>query len=617
MANLTVEQHDADTNNPEAARLSALQGLTRAVYWEWDLKDRCFRVPAGHDSSIWFPRLGPEGTPDVSLIDPLHREHVRQTLEEICNGSAPQEFAFQARAKASAPYKTLMLRTARRAPDQTTETGIVQDISESTALSERARLAETKLLDAIEFLEDGFVIYDADDRLVVCNRRYKQIYPLSAHAMVPGATFTDILKAGLAAGEYAEAVGREEAWLSERLEQHRLSELEIEQRLADGRWLRIAERKTADGSHIGLRIDITRIKQNAEALAERAESIRAILDTVVDAIVTIDTHGTILTFNPAAEQMFAMSRDAALGENLGTLMTGQNAFPHDGFISSYLGGQAANAIGKVREFTAKRSDGTEFPVELAVGQMEVGGEKRFVGIIRDISERKQLDRIKREFISTVSHELKTPLTSITGALGLLQGGLAGDLPEQGRELLEIAYRNSERLGALVSDILDVEKIEAGRMSYDMRECDISTLIGDCVSSLKTYASTYGVTVETTGLPENPIFTGDPDRLTQVISNLLSNAIKFSRQGQQVEVRADRNDGWFVLRVRDFGEGIPLDLQDKIFTRFFRVDSSDDRHSGGTGLGLSICKPIVQAHGGTISVTSAPGQGSTFEVRLPA
>ncbi|WP_193180223.1 ATP-binding protein [Nisaea sediminum] len=617
MADLNVEQHDADKKKADGAQLCALQKLTRSVYWEWDRNDRRFHLPGGHDTSIWFPRLDPEGWPDVSLIAPQHREHVLQKLHEICAGSAPQEFTFQARSDATAPYKTLMLRTSPKAPGHTADIGIVQDISESTALSERARLAETKLLDAIEFLEDGFVIYDADDRLVVCNRRYKEIYPLSAHAMVPGATFTEILKAGLAAGEYAEAVGREDEWLSERLERHRLSELEIEQRLADGRWLRIAERKTADGSHIGLRIDITRIKQSAEDLAERAESIRAILDTVVDAIVTIDAGGTILTFNPAAERMFAMTRDAALGENVGILMTDQDAFPHDGFISGNLGEQAPNVIGKVREITARRSDGAEFPVELAVGQMEVGGETRFVGIIRDISERKQLDRIKREFISTVSHELKTPLTSITGALGLLQGGLAGDLPEQGRELLEIAYRNSERLGALVSDILDVEKIEAGRMSYDMRECDISTLIGDCVSSLKTYASRYDVTIETTGLPENPRVTGDPDRLTQVISNLLSNAVKFSRQGQQVEVSADRSDGWIVLRVRDFGEGIPPDLQDKIFTRFFRVDSSDDRHSGGTGLGLSICKPIVQAHGGTISVTSAPGEGSTFEVRLPA
>lgn len=611
-----MERHDTDQTGTDAARLHALQGLTRSIYWEWDPSGRSFSVSTGHDISIWFPRLDPEGSPDVSLIAPPHRAHVLQKLEEICAGSASQEFTFKARASATAPYKTLVLRTAPRHPGQNAEIGIVQDISESTALSERARLAETNLLDAIEFLEDGFVIYDADDRLVVCNRRYKEIYPLSAHAMVPGATFTEILKAGLEAGEYADAIGHEEEWLAERLERHRRSEIDIDQRLADGRWLRIAERKTADGSRIGLRIDITRIKQNAEDLAERAESIRAILDTVVDAIVTIDSSGTILSFNPAAERMFAMSGDVALGKNADILLTDRNASHQGGLISSYLGGDAPTPIGAVREFTAKRSDGSEFPVELSVGQMDVGEETRYVGIIRDISERKHLERIKREFVSTVSHELKTPLTSITGALGLLLGGVAGDLPDQGRELLNIAYRNSERLGALVSDILDIEKIEAGRMSYDMRDCDISMLIGDCVSSLQTFASEYGVTIETVATPDNPAFIGDPDRITQVISNLLSNAVKFSRPGQQVEVGADGAGGWIVLWVRDFGEGIPLDLQDKIFTRFFRVDSSDDRHSGGTGLGLSICKPIVQAHGGTISVRSAPGEGSTFEVRLP-
>lgn len=615
-----MKPSDASTSGHSAdfVRLHMLQSLSRTLYWEWDAEAHAFHVHRDEnaETTIWTPALSPDGKPDVSLVAPSDRQAVLMKLLQIRNGRTTEDFTFRARANETKPYRTLTVRTSEVSRGGRIVCGIVQDSSDQNALSERTQLAQETLLDAVEFLEDGFVIYDAEDRLVVCNERYRELYPKSAHAMVPGTTFTAVIKAGLDAGEYAGAIGREEEWLQERLAQHNRSNTEIEQQLSDGRWLRIAERMTAGGARIGLRVDITRIKQNAEALAERAESIRAILDTVVDGIVTIDASGNILTFNPASERMFGMRRADVLGKNVGILMTEEYRDRHDSFIAGYLAGNAPGVIGQIREFTAQRADGTEFPVELAIGRMEIAGQPRFVGIIRDISERKQLDRIKREFISTVSHELKTPLTSITGALGLVRGGVAGDLPDQVRDIIDIAYRNSERLGLLVTDILDVEKIDAGRMSYDMRESDISALIGECVETMRTYASEYNVTIAIAETAANPGFTGDPDRITQVISNLLSNAVKFSRPGQQVEIGSSSDATGVSFYVRDQGEGIPEDAQDRIFTRFFRVDSSDQRHSSGTGLGLSICKPIIEAHGGTISVQSTVGKGSTFEVRIP-
>ncbi|WP_323795802.1 PAS domain S-box protein [Nisaea sp.] len=733
--------------------LKTLQKIAKALYWEWDSERKKLRLHGAGALSIWKPEILPGGEIDVSLVASSDRALVRRTFETIFNDAVPDPITFEARADQDALSVTYMLR-AEPVHDEKRAVicGIIKDVSDNMLLIERARSAEEKLLDAVEALRDGLVIYDADDRLVLCNQRYRDLYPKSAHAMKPGATFSEIILAGLEAGEYAQAVGREEEWFRERLLIHKYSDQEVEQQLTDGRWIRVAERTTVDGMRIGLRIDITRLKENeaqlkatlarlqqselearrlsvvvdrtksmvmildkdgrlewvnpafteitgyrieeivgkdprsilrgadtdqeimqsvdteieqgksvsgtiqlykksgvpiwveferqpirdtddtviqqmvvahdvsehvttAEVLAERAESIRAILDTVVDAIITIDSNGVILTFNPAAERMFGIRRKDALGKNVSILMSGHHHTNHPRYIASYLTGHTKNVIGKNREFTAIKSDGTVFPIELAVGEMFVGTSLRFVGIIRDISERKELERIKREFISTVSHELKTPLTSITGALGLTRSGIIGPLTEKMHEVIDIAYRNSERLGVLVTDILDVEKIDAGQMSYDMQPSSIEQLISDCVVSMQPYSSKFGVSIKICGKAEDPNFTGDPNRITQVITNLISNGIKFSKSGQQVEIRSESTADTLTFSVRDHGEGIPEELQERIFTRFFRVDSADDRHSSGTGLGLSICQPIIEAHGGTISVESSPGAGSTFTVRI--
>ena len=375
--------------------------------------------------------------------------------------------------------------------------------------------------------------------------------------------------------------------------------------------------KDKDGDviqHMIVSHDVTGDVAAAEELAERAESIRAILDTVVDGIITIDNNGIILTFNPAAERMFGMRRQDATGKSFNTLIAGHHHTNHPRYIASYLSSRMKS--GKERELTAVNADGTVFPIEISVGEMFVGKDIHFVGIVRDISERKQLDRIKREFISTVSHELKTPLTSITGALGLASVAL-GPLNEQMRQIIDIAYRNSERLGVLITDILDFEKIDAGEISYDMRESNIDQLITDCVISLQPYASTFGVTVNIVGKADNPVFIGDPNRISQVITNLISNGVKFSKSGQHVEVKSENTSDCLTFSVIDHGKGIPEELHKRIFTHFFRADNADDRNTSGTGLGLSISKPIVEAHRGVISVESQVGAGSTFTVTLPS
>lgn len=243
-----------------------------------------------------------------------------------------------------------------------------------------------------------------------------------------------------------------------------------------------------------------------------------------------------------------------------------------------------------------------------------------VGVATDVTERLRAQRMKDEFVSIVSHELRTPLTSIRGSLGLLEGGVAGELPAKARELVRIARTNSDRLIRLINDILDLDKMEAGRLELHREALEVGSLVEAVASEMSGYAQQAGVAVDVDVRPCPPIH-GDRDRLAQVLVNLVSNAIKFSPEGERVDVRAHPAHGAANGRVRlsvtDRGPGIARGDVPKLFQKFHQLDASDARRRGGSGLGLVIAKTLVEAHHGYIGVDSEVGRGSTFYVELPA
>jgi PAS domain S-box-containing protein len=245
-----------------------------------------------------------------------------------------------------------------------------------------------------------------------------------------------------------------------------------------------------------------------------------------------------------------------------------------------------------------------------------GRAMRMAGIALDITERRQAERAKDELVSVVSHELRTPLTSIAGSLGLITGRVAGELPAQAQSLVEIAHRNSERLVRLVNDILDLDKIESGKMSLNLRPVDLTHLVEEALVNNRPYAQRFevGLTLEERlpGVKAN----ADPDRLMQVMTNLISNAVKFSPPHQAVSIRMMRLDGYTRILVTDRGPGIPEDFRHRIFQRFSQADMPDSPSKSGTGLGLSISKAIVERLGGRIGFDSVSGQGTTFYFELP-
>lgn len=265
---------------------------------------------------------------------------------------------------------------------------------------------------------------------------------------------------------------------------------------------------------------------------------------------------------------------------------------------------------------ALRLGGESFEVELETRNIPFQGSKALVVAIRDITERKEIDKIKDEFVSVVSHELRTPLTSVHGALGLVLGGVAGPVSEGVATMLELARRNSNRLLLLINDILDMQKIESGVLHFQAAEVELGALALTAVESNFAFAQGLGVELVALRVERGLCVTGDPDRLTQVITNLLSNACKFSYAGSQVEVKVLRHDEWVRLSVKDYGSGIAPEFQTRIFEKFAQGDSSDTRSKGGTGLGLSISRALVERMGGNIDFESTVGAGSTFYFDLP-
>tara|TARA_R110002049_G_scaffold44333_6_gene130161 strand:+ start:19154 stop:20761 length:1608 start_codon:yes stop_codon:yes gene_type:complete len=245
-----------------------------------------------------------------------------------------------------------------------------------------------------------------------------------------------------------------------------------------------------------------------------------------------------------------------------------------------------------------------------------GSGGRFLVMLQDISEIVDQERMKSEFISMVSHELRSPLTSIKGSMGLLLSRAAGDLPEKARALLEISHRNADRLVLIINDILDLEKIANGRLEFNLDETDIGELLAETRQANAALEQRFGVRLETQ-LPENAIsITTDPNRIIQVLTNLLSNAAKFSKPNDRIIIKVEDAVEEIRISVTDKGPGIPMADQDKVFQRFADMSNSDRNGKGGTGLGLSVCKAIVENLGGKIGFDSREGFGTTFFFTLP-
>ena len=353
-------------------------------------------------------------------------------------------------------------------------------------------------------------------------------------------------------------------------------------------------------------------RRRAERVVRVSEARnRAVLEHMLGGMITFDAQSRIESVNPAAERILGYREDELIGRSFAVLLADAPAAG----LKTFLRDAHRASIGRVTEWRGRRKNGAIFSSEAALFEFEAPEGRRFACHFQDVSERREVDRLKSEFVSTVSHELRTPLTSIRGALGLLTGGVLGELPREVRDIVRLAERNSVRLTALINDILDFERLDSGRAQLQMAEVDLQSLLEQSLEAVRPLADLQQIALVCA--PTATRVRVDAVRVVQVLINLLSNAIKFSPPGREVRLWvAERDDTWVRVYVSDQGAGIPDSHHQRIFERFAQVETSDKREKGGTGLGLAICKAIVEHHGGRIGVDSTPGVGSTFWFDLP-
>lgn len=363
------------------------------------------------------------------------------------------------------------------------------------------------------------------------------------------------------------------------------------------------------------------------ALAEarslsRSQSLLArqalILDSAGEGILSLDLAGRVTLANAAALRLTGFSADELVGRGHHDLVqpTLADGTPYPFAESPVFASLRSGTVREVADGVFRRKDGGSFPIEYSVTPIvEHRAVTGAVLVFRDVSERREVERMKDEFTSIVSHELRTPLTAIRGSLGLLAGGALGPLGDKAQQMTEVAVDNADRLLQLINDMLDIGRMASGASTLQRVDCDVAEIAGECVATMGPLAAAAGIEIVAETEPA-PLW-GDRDRILQTLTNLVSNAIKFSAAQSAIRVQTGHSGDDVVVRISDEGRGIPADKLASAFERFEQVDASDSREKGGTGLGLAICHQIVTQHGGRIWVESEPGKGSTFSFTLPA
>jgi len=363
-----------------------------------------------------------------------------------------------------------------------------------------------------------------------------------------------------------------------------------------------------------LLIHIVRDVTERKLAEQKLRLAASVFEHASEGIVITDVDGVIQSVNPAYTNITQYREEELLGRNPRLLQSGR----HDQDFYERMWASISGSGHWQGEIWNRRRDGEIFPQWVTINAIKDnrGQTTNYVGVAWDISEMKASQRMKEEFITTVSHELRTPLTSVLVSLGMLKGNMHEQFTGQAQKLVALAHSNSRRLVRLISDILDIEKIEAGRMTFHFESLELTVLVNRVIEDSKALAEQAQTTITCQTPITDAWIKGDADRLMQALTNLLSNAIRYSPPGEPVEVVVREHASMLRIEVTDHGPGIPVEFHNQVFKRFAQVGQPDSGEKAGTGLGLSIAKLIVQQHGGSIDFQSTPGVRTTFFIDLP-
>ncbi|MGO8917049.1 MAG: PAS-domain containing protein [Stellaceae bacterium] len=509
--------------------------------------------------------------------------------------------------------------------------GTGRDLTKETLAEERAAIAQSRLTDAIEAIPECFLLLDKEDRLVLCNSRYRELHAAIAHVLVPGTSFEEICRASAYAELPAAAKGREEAWVSDRVARHNAPVFAVEERQVGERWFQISEQHTRDGGTVVVQADITAVKRREQELADNTALLRATFEHMEQGLLVLDAEFRLKMWNDRWIELMEVPR-ALIGVGLPMAPLVRLGAERGELGPGEVDALTERRIDRMRRFESRVTEIyriTGRVIEVRRSPMPDGG---MLLTYADITERKHVEvdlrrakdeaelasRSKTEFLANMSHELRTPLNAIIGFSDILMGQIFGPLGDARYGDYARDIRDSGlHLLNLINDVLDVSKVEFGKVELIEETVDIVAVVEACVRLMRDRAEAAGLRLVQELPPGLPQLQGDSRRLKQILLNLLSNAVKFTPSGGRVTIRASHHLGeGFRLTVEDTGIGIAKHDLDKAMRPFGQIDSRLARKYQGTGLGLPLARSMAELHGGKLELDSAPGQGTTATIWLP-
>ena len=523
------------------------------------------------------------------------------------------------------------------------EARLAAALRKAEASERKALRSEARLRDAIETIPGGFLLFDADERFVVCNEFYRSMMPGIEHLLVPGTTLAEMQGAIFDAGLYDGATDRDE-WLQDHLSKFRAPQGAHEQHHRDGRWLLVDERRTAEGGCASIRVDISELKRREaelrelnEALAAQQAQLSHLCGNIPGIVLQMRYHadGTVSVpfVSDRVRDFYGLTPEAVVEDPL-LLFRGAHSADRPELTALSL--TAVERAGPTRlsfRVVHAQTGAIAWMRSGFVPTREADGSLLWDGVLVDVTllksreeelsrameQAQQASRAKTEFLANMSHELRTPLNAIIGFSEIMLGELFGPLGQPRYvEYARDMHRSGQHLLAIINALLDVAKIEAGQMELDERSISIATLIEDCLPLVREKVAAGGLHLELDLATDLPKVNVDPVRMRQVLLNLLSNATKFTGPAGSIRLSAGRSaEGGIALAISDTGIGMTSSEVEVALQPFRQVDNALSRRYEGTGLGLPLAQRLVELHGGELRIESAPGQGTTVAILLPA